>query len=90
MLKLLAYFVLTPEFIKVEYMPELLMSPPPSPGQFTVYEGLCFQALADDNTEYNTARNLVEFAQHVSPDKELRDASVAADKKLSEFDVEMR
>ena len=28
--------------------------------------------------------------QHVSPDKGLRDVSVEIDKKLSEFDVEMR
>ena len=48
------------------------------------------QALADDETESSTHRNILDFPQHVSPEKELRDASVAADKKLSEFDVEMR
>jgi len=39
---------------------------------------------------YHTRRNLLDFLQHVSPDKDLRDASVTADKKLSEFDVEIR
>jgi len=48
------------------------------------------QVLADDMCTYNTKRNLLDFLQHVSPDKALRDASVAADKKLSEFDVEIR
>ena len=48
------------------------------------------KALADDACSYKTERNLLDFLQHVSPDKALRDASVAADKKLSEFDVEMR
>lgn len=47
------------------------------------------QALALDHSEYSTRRNLLDFAQHVSPDQELRDASVEADKKLSDFDVEM-
>ena len=47
------------------------------------------QALADDSTEYSTQRNMLDFLQHVSANKELREASVAADKKLSEFDVEM-
>lgn len=49
-----------------------------------------FQALADDNSEYSTERNQLDFYQHVSANKEMRDASVAADKKLSDFDVEMR
>lgn len=48
------------------------------------------EVLAEDTAEYHTRRNLLDFAQHVSPDKELREASVAADKKLSEFDVEVR
>jgi thimet oligopeptidase len=47
------------------------------------------KALADDTCNYQTRRNLLDFAQHVSADKILRDASVAADKKLSEFDVEI-
>ena len=48
------------------------------------------QALGDDAVDYNVNRNLLDFAQHVSPEKELRDASVEADKKLSDFDVETR
>jgi len=56
------------------------------------YKQLSFltQKLTDDFTDYSTQRNLLDFVQHVSPDKSLRDASVAVDKKLSEFDVEMR
>ena len=33
---------------------------------------------------------MLTFLQHVSPNKDLRDASVAAEKKLSDFGVEMR
>ena len=40
--------------------------------------------------EYSVERNNVDFIQHVFPDKDLRECSVNADKKLSEFDVEMR
>ncbi|XP_013398573.1 thimet oligopeptidase isoform X1 [Lingula anatina] len=46
------------------------------------------KALADNNREYAVERNMIDFIQNVSADKALRDASVAADKKISEFDVE--
>lgn len=45
--------------------------------------------LASDAIEYEVRRSNVVFIQQVFTDKELRDASVEADKKLSEFDVEM-
>lgn len=48
------------------------------------------QALTDDNAEYTVRRNMLDFCQHVSPYKVTREASVEVDKKLSEFDVEMR
>jgi thimet oligopeptidase len=48
------------------------------------------QVLADNGSDYSVNRNILDFPQHVSPDKNLREASVAADKKLSDFDVEMR
>lgn len=38
---------------------------------------------------YDTQRSQLDFFQHVSPNKELRDASCEADKKLSDFDVEI-
>lgn len=67
----------------------------------TVYDAI--GALSDDQVTYENVvqtsadcdcwsaveRNNIDFLQHVSSNKELRDASVAADKKLSEFEVEL-
>lgn len=47
------------------------------------------KVLADSQSAYDTKRNVLDFPQHVSPDKEVRAASTEADKKLSAFEVEM-
>ena len=49
-----------------------------------------FQALADDDANTNAKNRILTFPKHVSPDKDLRDASVTAGKALAEFHVEMR
>ena len=51
---------------------------------------LLMQALSANEADYSTERHMLTFPQHVSPNKSLRDASVAAEKKLSDFGVEMR
>lgn len=49
----------------------------------------CLKALCDDTTEYHTAKSNLDFPQHVSTDKDIRSASTEADRKLSEFEVEV-
>ncbi|XP_022798627.1 thimet oligopeptidase-like [Stylophora pistillata] len=49
----------------------------------------CLKALSDGSAEYHTAKSNLDFPQHVSTDKEIRTASTEADRKLSEFEVEV-
>nr|XP_029137008.1 neurolysin, mitochondrial-like isoform X3 [Labrus bergylta] len=46
-------------------------------------------ALANAKLEYVSSRHVLDFPQYVCPSKEVRAASTEADKKLSEFDVEI-
>ncbi|XP_031561619.1 thimet oligopeptidase-like [Actinia tenebrosa] len=57
------------------------------PGEVTLES--CLQALANNEREYSNSKAELEFLQHVSTDKEVRKASTEADRKISEFDVEM-
>ncbi|XP_056146445.1 neurolysin, mitochondrial [Lampris incognitus] len=47
------------------------------------------KALAKAKLDYASSRHVLDFPQYVSPCKEVRSASTEADKKLSEFDVEI-
>ncbi|KAM9307114.1 LOW QUALITY PROTEIN: neurolysin, mitochondrial [Pholidichthys leucotaenia] len=47
------------------------------------------EALANAKLDYASSRNVLTFPQYVCPSKEVRSASTEADKKLSEFDVEI-
>uniref|UniRef100_A0A3Q1BW24 Peptidase M3A/M3B catalytic domain-containing protein n=1 Tax=Amphiprion ocellaris TaxID=80972 RepID=A0A3Q1BW24_AMPOC len=46
-------------------------------------------ALANAKLDYASSRHVLDFPQYVCPSKEVRSASTEADKKLSEFDVEI-
>uniref|UniRef100_A0A3Q1I0V0 Peptidase M3A/M3B catalytic domain-containing protein n=1 Tax=Anabas testudineus TaxID=64144 RepID=A0A3Q1I0V0_ANATE len=47
------------------------------------------KALANAKLDYASSRHILDFPQYVCPSKEVRSASTEADKKLSEFDVEV-
>ncbi|XP_054908340.1 neurolysin, mitochondrial isoform X1 [Poeciliopsis prolifica] len=47
------------------------------------------EALANAKLDYASSRHVLDFPQYVFPDKEVRAASTEADKRLSEFDVEI-
>ncbi|XP_028273830.1 neurolysin, mitochondrial [Parambassis ranga] len=47
------------------------------------------KALANAKLDYVSSRHVLDFPQYVCPTKEVRSASTEADKKLSEFDVEI-
>nr|XP_055065033.1 neurolysin, mitochondrial [Misgurnus anguillicaudatus] len=47
------------------------------------------QVLADAKSDYAASRHTLDFPQFVSPCKEVRLASTEADKRLSDFDVEL-
>ncbi|XP_043952110.1 neurolysin, mitochondrial-like [Gambusia affinis] len=47
------------------------------------------EALANAKLDYASSRHVLDFPQYVCPNKDVRSASTEADKKLSEFDVEI-
>ncbi|XP_043106189.1 neurolysin, mitochondrial isoform X3 [Puntigrus tetrazona] len=47
------------------------------------------QVIADAKADYAASRHVLDFPQYVSPCKEVRLASTEADKRLSDFDVEV-
>ncbi|KAM6903031.1 neurolysin, mitochondrial [Xenentodon cancila] len=56
-------------------------------------ENVCVEntlkAVANAKLDYASSRHVLDFLQYVCPNKEVRSASTEADKKLSEFDVEI-
>uniref|UniRef100_A0A8C4ETL4 Neurolysin (metallopeptidase M3 family) n=1 Tax=Dicentrarchus labrax TaxID=13489 RepID=A0A8C4ETL4_DICLA len=56
-------------------------------------ENVCVEntlkALANVRLDYASSRHVLDFPQYVFPSKEVRTASTEADKKLSDFDVEI-
>ncbi|XP_073769912.1 neurolysin, mitochondrial isoform X4 [Danio rerio] len=54
---------------------------------------VCFentlQVIADAKADYAASRHVLDFPQYVAPCKEVRFASTEADKRLSDFDVEV-